>query len=91
MRKNSNAVKGLVIVILFLTPLLLSAQGKEANNWYFGYKAAITFNQGSPPVALTDSEMSTWTSQGTASISDSLGNLQFYTDGRYVWNKNHDF
>ncbi|HEX2977404.1 MAG TPA: hypothetical protein VHO68_15830, partial [Bacteroidales bacterium] len=80
---KSNALSGFVILLLFLTPLLLSAQGKEANNWYFGYKTAITFNQGSPPTALLDSEMIPFLGEGTgcATISDTLGQLQFYTDG----------
>jgi len=36
---------------------------------------------------LTDSKM--YAVEGCASICDSTGNLLFYTDGRTVWNKNH--
>src|SRR5688572_18740112 len=61
------------------------AQG-EANNWYFGVNAGITFNGGAP-VALTNGVLST--SEGSASISDRNGNLLFYTDGIRVWNRNH--
>lgn len=58
----------------------------ENNNWYFGNKAAITFNT-SPPVALTDSQMDT--NEGVATVSDANGNLLFYTNGRTIWNRQH--
>jgi len=63
----------------------LFGQG-EANNWYFGNHAGITFNT-TPPSALTDGQVNT--QEGCASISDRNGNLLFYTDGKKVWNKNH--
>jgi hypothetical protein len=59
----------------------------QANNWYFGNHAGITFNFGSPPVALTGSAMNT--DEGCSTISDGNGNLLFYTDGTTVWNRNH--
>jgi len=59
---------------------------KEADNWFFGDYAAINFKTGSPQV-LTGSVMTT--DEGCTSISDSAGNLLFYTDGSYIWNKNH--
>jgi len=62
------------------------AQNKESNIWYFGDKVGMTFNGGSPTL-LTNSEMTTTT--GSTSVSDSLGNLLFYTNGQTVWNKNH--
>jgi len=57
------------------------AQG-EANNWYFG----ITFNT-YPPKAITNGQLST--NEGCSSISDANGNLLMYTDGRTIWNRNH--
>lgn len=62
-----------------------SAQG-EANNWYFGSQAGITFNT-NPPSALTNGQLST--NEGCSSISDANGNLLMYTDGRTIWNRNH--
>jgi len=59
---------------------------KEGHNWYFGNQAGITFNSGSA-VAVTNSQMNT--PRGCATVSDSLGNLLFYTDGATVWDKNH--
>lgn len=77
--------KGLLILSLIFVNLFANAQG-EANNWYFGNFAGITFNT-NPPSALTDGAVTT--SEGSATISDANGNLLFYTDGIQVWNKNH--
>lgn len=72
----------------FLSFLIYSSLGysqKEANVWYFGTNAGMNFNTGSP-VALTDG-----LATGESScISDSNGNLLFYTNGINVWNKNHN-
>ncbi|MEI7596618.1 MAG: gliding motility-associated C-terminal domain-containing protein [Bacteroidota bacterium] len=73
------------IAIIVLTNTFSYAQN-EANNWYFGNKAGITFNSGSP-VALTGSQMNAW--EGVATISDPSGMMLFYTDGIKVWNRNH--
>lgn len=65
--------------------LVSFAQG-EANIWYFGNHAGLDFNSGNP-VALTNGQLIT--SEGCATISDTSGNLLFYTDGITVWNRNH--
>ena len=72
-------------IFAFLSTFCL-AQG-EANNWYFGSNAGITFNT-NPPSALTDGELNT--SEGCSSISDPNGNLLMYTDGRTIWDRNHN-
>jgi hypothetical protein len=77
------------LIILILFPAIASAQGKQANNWYFGQKAGITFQLGSPPVALLDGQLSSPVESGTACMSDQNGNLLFYSDGKTIWNKNH--
>ena len=59
---------------------------KEAAIWYFGNNAGLDFNSGSP-VALTNGKLVT--KEGCTTISDKNGNLLFYTDGRVVYNKNH--
>src|SRR5689334_19294657 len=71
-----------LIVILFST----SVFSQQGNNWYFGYKAGITFNT-NPPSALLDGQMQT--DEGCAAISDYNGKLLFYTDGRTVYNSIH--
>ena len=76
---------GILICFLFLI-FELSAQ-KEANIWYFGNRAGLDFNY-NPPKQLLNSSMGT--RGGCSSISDSNGNLLFYTNGTAVWNKKHD-
>ena len=79
-------MKKFILVVLFLfVKVVIFAQG-ETNIWYFGNKAGLDFNSGSP-VALLDSQMNT--REGCATISNSAGQLLFYTDGITVWNKNH--
>lgn len=76
----------LKITIIFILFVQLCFPQGEANNWYFGQNAAITFNGGSP-VGLTNSAMVSF--EGCSTISDSNGNLLFYSDGISVWNRNH--
>ena len=87
---------GLIIPLLFLFFVLLLSfksysQGKEANIWYFGFEAGVDFNQGSPPSALLNSQMTIGGSgaTGSASIADSTGQLLLYSDGVTIWNRNH--
>ena len=78
-------MKSKLCLLLFLCTLVSSAQG-EANNWYFGQNAGVTFNSG-VPIALTDSAMQTL--EGCATLSDASGQLLFYTDGMTIYNRNH--
>ncbi len=78
-------LKFLPLFILVALTTSLTAQ-KEANIWYFGHNAGLDFNSGDP-VPLTDGVMNT--DEGCASIADANGVLLFYTDGTFVWNKNH--
>lgn len=77
--------KSLLLLSLTISFLLVNAQ-KQANYWYFGVNAGVTFSLG-PPTALTNGALST--GEGCSSISTATGELQFYTDGRFVYNKNH--
>jgi len=67
----------------------LFANGQEqAANWYFGENAGISFNLNTNEVSTTlDGQLET--REGCASISDTNGNLLFYTDGTTVYNQNH--
>ncbi len=71
--------------LLFISCFSLFSQG-EANNWYFGNYAGLSFNT-TPPTALTDGKINTL--EGCTSISDASGKLLFYTDGITVWNRSH--
>jgi len=65
---------------------LLSFSQEINENWYFGDKAAVNFDSGSP-VSVNGSQMDT--TEGVATISDDLGQLLFYSDGRRVWDASH--
>src|SRR3954470_5770777 len=79
-----NSLVGLIAVALLL-PFVAQSQ-HEADNWYFGDRAAISF-AGGTPVALTNSKMSI--QEGVTSVSDPNGQLLFYCDGMSVWNRQH--
>ena len=74
------------LAILFCLPFHFSSAQKQANNWYFGSGAGVDFNSGAP-VSVIGGMINT--GEGCATISDTSGNLLFYTDGQSVWNKNH--
>ena len=77
------------ILLLVVLCLSLSVQGqRRASNWYFGNKAGLNFNNGVPN-PLLDGELDTI--EGCSSISDEqTGALLFYTEGRNIWNRNHE-
>ncbi|BAO55061.1 T9SS type B sorting domain-containing protein [Nonlabens marinus] len=79
-------MKILIYSILALTCFHTTAQ-KEADNWYFGKNAGISFTNGAP-TALLDGKIEV-VYEGSATISDATGNLLFYSDGLTVWNRDH--
>ena len=78
--------------ILFLAILVcnyITTAQNEAANWYFGNNAGINFNTNTNTVtALADGLLST--EEGCTSISDSSGNLLFYTNGENVYDRQHN-
>jgi gliding motility-associated-like protein len=75
-----------LLAILFLFSIAKAQLGKEAWHWQFGDGAALDFSSGTPVVGTS----AIYTREGCASISDAnTGNLLFYTDGTYVYNKNN--
>ncbi len=62
------------------------AQG-ESNIWYFGRDAGLDFNFDPPIPLLNLPTTGFFSSEGCSTISDSEGNLLFYTSGEKVWNK----
>jgi len=62
------------------------AQG-EMDNWFFGEFAGLNFSSGTPEV-LAESAINSI--EACASISDSLGNLLFYSQGNKVFNRDHE-
>lgn len=75
-------------LFLFSFFLYWSTYGQgEANNWYFGQNAGLSFNT-TPPTALIDGQIDTL--EGCTTISDATGQLLFYTDGITVWDRFHN-
>lgn len=77
-------VKNYILISLLLSPFFLFSQG-EFNQWRFGVHAGMDFNY-APPISISGS-VNGYTD--AVSISDSLGNLLFYSDGGSVWNMNN--
>jgi len=83
-----------IIIILLLVFIYCNGNVFSQNNpdlkrtwhWYFGDKAGLDFSSGTPVVDM-NGQMSEWL--GTTTMSDTSGNLLFYTEGISVWNKNH--
>jgi hypothetical protein len=59
---------------------------KRTNHWFFGDGAGLDFSSGQ---AVADTSGSLYTAEGCSVMSDTAGNLLFYTNGIKVWNKNH--
>ena len=62
------------------------SQVKRAAHWYFGWQSGIDFSQGAPVWDTTGNMM---TIEGSSAISDTSGNLLFYTNGEKVWDRTH--
>jgi hypothetical protein len=78
-------VKKLALILCLLNAIVTFAQG-EANFWFFGQNAGLNFNNGT----ATPISGSLDTNEGCASFSTSDGQLLFYTDGIFVWDKNNN-
>jgi hypothetical protein len=83
MKRSFNIISAAILIVL-CNGLCFSQ--KQTNNWYFGINAGLSFNS-NPPVVLTNGALNT--TEGSAVMSDSNGNLLFYTDGVNVWNNTH--
>ncbi len=81
-----------LLLLLIAVPLLSFCQ-KQGNIWHFGMQCGIDFSTGEPiniPGGQTGEDVTVGDVQeGTSCISDSAGNLLFYTGGKTIWNKNH--
>ncbi|MBD3581303.1 T9SS type A sorting domain-containing protein [Flavobacterium selenitireducens] len=80
-------MKHLLFLFSLLASLHASAQ-QEAKNWIFGYNAGLAFNADGSITAISGTAINS--AEGASSISDASGNLMLYTDGRNVYDRNHN-
>lgn len=71
------------VLLFFCYPLIAQ---REYTKWFFGNNAAMDFSQGSPTNLTVNAMADT---DNPATMSDSLGNILFYSNGISVWNRNH--
>ena len=76
---------GLITLLHFGMINGVNAQS-PADWWYFSDSAGVHFESGGP-IAVFDGHMNAW--EGCSSVSNSEGDLLFYTNGVQVWNKEH--
>ena len=75
-----------VVLCVLIVCAVTGFSQEHAMVWYFGQHAGLDFNDGTPNV-LHNSVMKA--EAGCSSICNDQGELQFYTNGNMVWNKNH--
>lgn len=76
----------LILCSVLMVPRTARGQNKEWSRWYFGNYAGLRFTPDSA-VVLTDSRM--YSIAASASVCDSVGRLQLYSNGARVWNGRH--
>ncbi len=82
----TDKLKNIILLLICLLATKISfGQRERTANWYFGYNAGLKFL----PTVASDTLGQIFTWEGCSSISDSCGNLLFYTDGSTVYNKSH--
>ena len=80
--------KLLIPLSVYLLSITVVFAQHEADNWYFGDRAGITFKDDSVK-AIDNGEL--FSTEGCAAISDkNTGELLFYSNGSTVWNRNHE-
>lgn len=75
------------LLLFFCIHTIFCFSQEEASVWYFGENAGIKFHPNGSVTPLTDGKLNTL--EGCATLSDTNGDLMFYTDGITIYNKNH--
>lgn len=76
--------KAIFLAILCQLYSLLATAQNEQNIWAFGRYAGLNFNTTSPTASTNNLSP---TDQGCASVCDASGQLLFYTNGGWIWNR----
>ena len=90
----TRILKSISICFIILTSNLVDAQIPETNpnilrskNWYFGEGVGLSFL--SDTIVVKDSFRG-FNYEGTAILNDLDGTLRYYSDGKYLYDKNHN-
>ncbi len=87
-----NPIKSIitiVVLLLILAGLNINAQpNKRTNFWYFADSVGLDFNSGVPVEDYSGIVYGSGTN-GTSIMCDTNGNLLFYSNGKHVWNNEH--
>ncbi len=80
------------IVILLIECQTFCAQNNRNNIWMFGNYTGVDFNSGVfPPPSITNAQTGTsYNIEGSAAICNSVGQLLFYSNGAYIYDKNNN-
>lgn len=86
---NNKIFRFAILLILLSTNIFLFSQpNKRTNHWLISDNISIDFNTGEPVVGHFPLDSLSWGSIST--MSDTMGNLLFYSDGFYVYNSEHE-
>ncbi len=80
-------VRTLTTIFFLIVSLSVFGQTNRALHWCFGWRAALDFSSGQP---VADTTRNLESIEGSSCISDTSGNLLFYSNGETVWNRNND-
>ncbi len=75
------------VLFVFLSLISFRASGQQDRFWYFGEDGVGIDWGGCEPQIVQGSQIGF---EGVATISDDQGVLQFYTNGDFVWDRNHN-
>ena len=88
-KNNINTKPIVILFFIFISITSYTQPNKRTNNWFFSDSIGIDFNSGEPAQGYPcPIDYSGWGS--TSTMSDTNGNLLFYSDGNYVYNKEHE-
>lgn len=85
MQKIKNQLIFFILSLFLIVSGVPSFAQNEANVWLINHGLQLNFNSGQPELLEFDGG-----TEFGSSICDDQGNLLLYSDGRRIWNKNHE-
>jgi len=77
----------LLLIVVGISSFQTSYCQQQASVWYFGNFLGLDFRGGGAPTPLANGAQINL--EGMATISDSSGNLLYYSTGELAWNRQH--